>query len=62
MGGSRIWTSYIEGIMNVEHTWDNKTSDALSVEGPIMPISDIEVSSVIKMSKNDRLRFFKSQC
>ena len=52
--------SYMEGIMNVENTWDNKTSDAFSVEGSVMPISDIEVSSAIRMSKNRKASGFSS--
>ena len=54
----RILKSYMKGIMNDENTWDNKTSDTLSVEEPIMPISDVKVSSAIKISKNGKASDF----
>ena len=51
---SRILKSYMEGLMYVEDTWDNKTSDALPVERPVMPISNIKVILPMKMSKNGK--------
>ena len=38
--------------MNDGNTWNNGISDALPFERPVMPKSDVEVSSAIKISKN----------
>ena len=46
----------MEGIINVENTWDNTTSDALLVEGLVIPIS-----SAITMTKSGKASGLKSQ-